>query len=106
VGKRFTAIAEKKCITICAGTDLDDNKFVQREMKILVEECGFTPMQSVKAATRNGAMALGLGSERGTIEKGKKADLLLLSADPSQDINNIDKTVLVIKNGKLFNPAN
>jgi len=49
VGKRFTAVAEKKGITVCAGTDLDDNKFVQREMKILVEECGFTPMQSLKA---------------------------------------------------------
>ena len=41
VGKRFTTVAEIKGIPVCAGTDLDEKKFVQREMKLLVEECGF-----------------------------------------------------------------
>ena len=75
-------------------------------MKLLVEECAFTPMESLKAATRNGAMALGLESVTGSIQKGKMANLVLLSADPSQDISNIDKVELVIKNGKLFNAGN
>jgi imidazolonepropionase-like amidohydrolase len=103
MGKRFTRLANENGIVICAGTDLDEKKFVQREMKILVNECSFTPMQAIISATRNGAFVIGLENTRGTIQKGKIADLVLLSANPAQDINNIDKVELVIKNGKLFN---
>jgi imidazolonepropionase-like amidohydrolase len=103
IGKRFTRLANENGIVICAGTDLDEKKFVQREMKILVNECSFTPMQAIISATRNGAFVIGLENTRGTIQKGKIADLVLLSANPVRDINNIDKVELVIKNGRLFN---
>ena len=106
IGKRFTRLAKENGIVICTGTDLDEKKFVQREMKILVNECSFTPMQAIISATRNGAFVIGLENMRGTIQKGKIADLVLLSANPAQDINNIDKVELVIKNGKLFNVNN
>ncbi len=106
-GKRFTAVAEKNGIPVSAGTDLDERKIcTTREMKQLVEDCAFTPMQSLKAATMNGAMTLGMEAQVGSIQKGKIANLVLLSADPSRDINNIDKVELVIKNGKLFNAGN
>jgi imidazolonepropionase-like amidohydrolase len=106
MGERFTKLANENGIVICAGTDLDEKKFVQREMKILVNECSFTPMQAIISATRNGAFVIGLENTRGTIQKGKIADLVLLSANPAQDINNIDKVELVIKNGRLFNANN
>jgi imidazolonepropionase-like amidohydrolase len=63
-------------------------------------------MQAIISATRNGALVIGLENTRGTIQKGKIADLVLLSANPVKDIDNIDKVELVIKNGKLFNSKN
>ena len=106
IGKRFTMLAREKGIVICSGTDLDDKKFVQREMKLLVKECSFTPMEALISATKNGALAIGIESTTGTIQKGKIANLVLLSANPAVDIDNIDKVELVIKNGKLYNTKN
>ena len=105
IGKRFTRALHDSGVPVCSGTDVDDKKFVQREMKTLVKECGFSAMDALISATRIGARAIGIEKTRGTIQAGKIADLLLLSADPSKDIENIDKVDLVIKNGKLFNPV-
>jgi len=104
LGRRFTVLAKKDGIPICTGTDVDEQKFVQREIKVLVKECGFSPMDALISATRIGAAALGIEKTTGTIQKGKIANLLLLSANPALDINNLDKVEFVVKNGKLFNP--
>ncbi|HEX3747386.1 MAG TPA: amidohydrolase family protein [Bryobacteraceae bacterium] len=61
-----------------------------REIELLVE-AGLPPMDAIVAATRNTADALGDLKETGTIEAGKRADLLLLSADPAEDIHNLRK---------------
>ena len=106
MGKRFTILAREKGIPISAGTDLDEKKFVQREMKLLVKECSFTPMEAIICCTKNGALAIGIENTTGTIKKGKIANLVLLSDNPARDIDNIDKVELVIKNGKLFNVNN
>jgi imidazolonepropionase-like amidohydrolase len=106
IGKRFTILAREKGIPISAGTDLDEKKFVQREMKLLVKECSFTPMEAIICCTKNGALAIGIENTTGTIQKGKIANLVLLSDNPARDIDNIDKVELVIKNGKLFNVNN
>jgi imidazolonepropionase-like amidohydrolase len=60
-------------------------------------------MDALISATRIGAMAIGIEKTTGTIQIGKFADLLLLSADPTGDIENIDKVDLVIRHEKLFN---
>ena len=52
-------------------------------------ELGMTPMQAIVAGTKNGAFAAGRTADLGTLEKGKLADLLVLSADPRADIKNI-----------------
>jgi imidazolonepropionase-like amidohydrolase len=106
IGKRFTILAREKGIPISAGTDLDDKSSVQREMKLLVKECFFTPMEAIHCATKNGALAIGIDGTTGTIQEGKIANLVLLSDNPARDIDNIYKVELVIKNGKLYNAKN
>ena len=70
------------------------------EVKILTE-CGLTPMEALVAATRNGAEAIGVGDRLGTVEPGKIADLLILSANPLDDIANIRAIDWVVQDGKL-----
>ncbi|WP_296379551.1 amidohydrolase family protein [Winogradskyella sp.] len=104
LGKRITNQANQKGVLIAAGSDSDQKTFVQYEMKLLVNECGFSPFEGIVAATKNSAMATGILETEGTIETGKKANLLLLNSDPTTDIENIDNVFMVIKNGKLYNP--
>lgn len=104
IGKRITNQAHQKGVLVAAGSDSDQKTFVQHEMKLLVNECGFSPFDGIIAATKNSAMATGILETEGTIEKGKKANLLLLNSDPTTVIKNIDNVFMVIKNGKLYNP--
>jgi imidazolonepropionase-like amidohydrolase len=68
-------------------------------------EIGMSPMQTLVAATRNGALAARALDEYGTIEVGKAADLLLLDADPLADIHNIWKQSLVMAGGRIVDTA-
>jgi imidazolonepropionase-like amidohydrolase len=61
-----------------------------RELALLVE-AGFTPMQALQACTSVNASILGIAGERGTLERGKAADILLLDANPLTDIRNTEK---------------
>jgi imidazolonepropionase-like amidohydrolase len=65
-----------------------------RELELLVE-AGLSPSDVLVAATRNGAAALHDLDHAGTIEPGKRADLLLLSANPVEDIRNLRHAVRV-----------
>ena len=64
-------------------------------------ELGMSEMDAIVAATRNGAIAAGMLDRIGTIETGKEADVVLLGADPLDDIANIRKLVAVIARGRL-----
>ena len=68
-------------------------------------ELGMTPAQAIVAATKNGAIASRGLADFGTIEAGKRADLLLLGADPLADIHNIRNISKLIKDGKLVDRA-
>ena len=68
-------------------------------------ELGMTPAQALVAATRNGATAARVLSESGTIEAGKRADLLVLDADPLADIHNIRKIGVLMKDGRIIDRA-
>jgi imidazolonepropionase-like amidohydrolase len=71
-----------------------------REMELLVR-AGLTPMQAIVAATRNGAEALSTGeSDYGTLRPGKIADLLVLDANPLEDIKNTQAIGRVMQGGK------
>ncbi len=70
-----------------------------RAIELLVEADGFTPLQAIKIATHNGAVALGFDKTIGTIETGKSADLIIIDGDPSKNISDIRKVLYVFKNG-------
>jgi len=63
---------------------------------------GFTPMEAIQAATIVPARAMGRDRELGTIEAGKRADMILLDGNPLKDIHNIRKLDYVIANGKMY----
>lgn len=71
------------------------------EMKIYVE-AGMTPMEALVAATRNGAIVIGAEDRIGTLEPGKSADLLILSANPLEDIENVRQIDWVFLEGKAY----
>jgi imidazolonepropionase-like amidohydrolase len=76
---------------------------VHDEMQELVK-CGLTPMEAIIAATRNNAELLGVINNRGTVEPGKFADLVVLSACPLEDITNTHEIQCVVKDGIFLDP--
>jgi len=70
-----------------------------RAIELLVEADGFSPLQAIKIATLNGAVALNLDKKIGSLEVGKQADLIIVDGDPSKNISDIRKISLVFKNG-------
>jgi len=94
--------------TLAAGTDTGLPSFHQGtnavELELLVKYAGFTPMEAIVAATRNGAIACFIGDKTGTIEVGKFADILVVDGDPLADIKILQDTnriKLVILEGKI-----
>lgn len=75
-----------------------------RELEALVA-AGLTPFQALQAGTRNPAIALGVPDSFGTIEVGRRADLLLLDADPLADIRNVWKRAGVVVAGRWMPAA-
>jgi tetratricopeptide (TPR) repeat protein len=74
------------------------------ELQLFVE-AGLTPLQSLQTATLNPARFFGRTDELGTIEKGKLADLVLLDANPLDDIENVRQIHAVIADGHLYRRA-
>jgi imidazolonepropionase-like amidohydrolase len=70
----------------------------QRQTELLVE-AGFTPLEAIHIATQNGAEFLGEGDRIGTLKAGKRADLVVIKGDPSQNIEDIENVELVFKDG-------
>jgi hypothetical protein len=66
-------------------------------------KAGFSPLEALQTATINPARFLGRDKLQGTIEVGKRADLVLLDADPLADIRNVQRIDAVILRGKLVN---
>ncbi|HTT18211.1 MAG TPA: amidohydrolase family protein [Candidatus Sulfotelmatobacter sp.] len=92
-------------VPIVAGTDQAvPGHSLHREIEIYVQ-AGFTPMEAIQAATIVPARVMGLDKELGTIEKGKHADLILLTADPLADIRNTRNVEYVISNGAMYRAA-
>ncbi len=76
---------------------------VHRELELLVQ-AGLTPLEALQAATRDNAVAAGREKELGTVEVGRKADLVILDANPLADITNTQKIDTVVRGGRIVKP--
>lgn len=86
---------------VALGTDQTSGPAVHREMELLAA-AGIPPIGVITIATHNSAIFLGREEDLGLVKKGMLADLVLLNADPSADINNAKTIAAVIKNGEII----
>ena len=94
-------------VPFMAGTDAAPGVYIMPGFSLHDElanfvEAGFTPMESLQTATSNPAKFLEMEASFGSIEAGKIADLVLLSANPLKDIRNTQKINAVVADGRLF----
>jgi len=71
----------------------------------MMQSGGMTPLETLRAATMMGAASIGLDRDIGSIEPGKLADIVVLDANPLDDIKNTIKTRYIIKNGFVYDAA-
>ncbi|WEK19988.1 MAG: amidohydrolase family protein [Candidatus Pedobacter colombiensis] len=99
----ITRRANELGIKMVTGTDWvyptkNESIPLLEEMKLLSRKCGLTNLEVIEAATLNGALVTGL-SDRGVVRTGKRADLLVLNADPLKSLDTFDKPAFVLKAG-------
>jgi imidazolonepropionase-like amidohydrolase len=105
-GADLTRRAYATGVMIVAGTDGMVEKGAElptlhRELELLVASAGLPPLAAISSATRNAAEVMGLGADRGTLRSGHIADIVLLDANPADDIGNTRRVRYVIKGGAV-----
>ena len=85
---------------IVLGSDQSTGPASHRELELMVEG-GIPALEAIRIGTLNAAIFMGKERELGSIEEGKLADLVLLSADPLEDISHTQEIELVVKGGKI-----
>lgn len=100
----FVGRMYKAGVPIVAGTDGMPGFTLQRELELYVQ-AGMTPAQALQVATLNGARYTRTSRDRGVIEVGKRADMILVDGNPTVDIADLRKVALVIKNGVAYYPS-
>jgi imidazolonepropionase-like amidohydrolase len=104
---RFIGMCSRAGVQIIAGTDgvgagkLLPGFGLQHELELLAR-AGLTPIQVIQAATINAARALKKDGDLGSVETGKLADLVILSANPLVDVRNASKIEAVMIGGRLL----
>ncbi|MEX2530901.1 MAG: amidohydrolase family protein [Gemmatimonadota bacterium] len=93
-------------VPVVLGTDVGNPRVfpgysAHEELANLVK-AGLTPLEAIRAGSVNAARMLGLEEEFGSVEVGKRADLLILDGDPLQDIRNSRRIRAVIAGGRLI----
>src|SRR5215212_8458 len=95
-------------VPIAAGTDCGapghPHGTLHEELRLMVE-AGATPMQAFRFGTAAAAELLSIGDELGTLEPGKKADMVAVAGDPLQDIKALREVRLVLRGGVEFTSA-
>jgi imidazolonepropionase-like amidohydrolase len=102
--RRSTETAVRLGVPLATGTDTGEvgvtADMVWREIALLHEH-GASPMAAIQAATSSAARLLGLGDEVGTVEPGRRADLVLVDGDPLADLGRLVDPALVMQAGRL-----
>jgi len=89
-------------VLIGAGTDFYGDFPLLEELKLLIQEAHLTPNEAIQAATMNNAIALGIEESYGSIEVHKVGNIVILNANPLDNIDNLGQIMYVIKEGQLF----
>jgi len=84
-----------------AGVHVFPGFSLHEELQLFVS-AGFTPQEALQTATTNPATFLGMQERLGSVQKGKLADLVLLDANPLDDIRNTQKIFAVVANGRFY----
>ncbi len=94
-----------KGIPVVAGTDMGFPGYsLARELELYVM-AGLSPMEAIQSATIVPAQVMNMQKQTGMIRIGRQADILILSADPLQNIRNLRKVWKVIRDGQVYDPA-
>ena len=102
---KITGALHKAGVPIVAGTDVGvPGHTLHRELELYVK-AGLTPLEAIQAATIMPARVMKLDGEVGAIEVGKRADLIIVDANPLDNIGNIRKLRFVVTQGRLFDCA-
>ncbi len=91
-------------VTLIPGTDSMPGYELHHELELYVR-AGIPAAEVLRMATLTSALVIGANGERGVIAPGKLADLILVNGDPSLRISDIENVELVMKGGKLYDPA-
>ena len=107
--KAMIRVFHERGVLITAGSDvampwITPGVSFHRELELLVST-GISALDVLVIGTQNGARALGIANDVGTVEEGKRADLVVLRDDPLYDIGNTRTIELVIAKGKRYEPA-
>jgi imidazolonepropionase-like amidohydrolase len=102
---KITGALHRAGVPIVAGTDVGvPGHTLHRELELYVK-AGMTPLEAIQSATITPARVMKLDNEVGTIEAGREADLIVLDANPVENVSNIRKIRLVMTQGRLFECA-
>jgi imidazolonepropionase-like amidohydrolase len=105
----LTGQAQRDHVQLLAGTDLGNPLvspgFDLHEELVLMVQAGLTPIDALRTATAGPAAFLERATDIGTVAQGQRADLVLLDANPLDDIRNTQRVRAVIVNGRLFDRA-
>ncbi len=102
---QLTKIMYDNGVQILSGSDIPNFGLVpgaslHNELELLAE-AGIKPLEVIEIATNNGATALGIDDRVGTIQPGKQADMIILSASPIENINNTKEIEAVLVDGRF-----
>jgi imidazolonepropionase-like amidohydrolase len=92
-------------VTLVAGTDKAiPGHSLHRELELYVE-AGLTPMEVIQLATLGAARVMKMDDRVGSVEVGKRADLVLVDGDPLRDFGALRRVSLVVAGGRVYDPA-
>ena len=111
-GMEVTREAVRRGVRISAGSDhvaygpVGDRASIFGELQLYVDSIGLTPTAALLAATREAAHAIGgaAGRQIGTIEAGRYADLVLITKNPLERIENLEAVEWVMRSGRIWRP--
>ena len=102
---RLVVAMQKAGVPVVAGTDQTVPGFsLHRELELYVA-AGMAPMDAIRAACAVPAKAMGLDREVGTLEAGRRADVLIVDGDPLKDIADTRRVWMTLSKGRIFRPA-